>query len=247
MLLLILLILPEVTVADDSNGIFDTAVKEFQNNNMTRAAELFQQASLNSSKKPQSLYNLGVIASRQKHWGESIGYFRKALTLSPRDRDTRQNLKLALAQVPANQKTTESNWNLYRNLVLSQGTFRDFMIVLFLAMTWFLYNLLKILRLRKNDETPPLSMLIIWGGLFVLTFLLSASKFVDNLDTRITITQAKGSVRSGPDANTAELGAATEGQEFLALDKEGNWFQIRLNDGTIGWVESTQAMVTSEN
>ncbi|MCC6276950.1 MAG: SH3 domain-containing protein [Oligoflexia bacterium] len=243
--LFILLILPEVTIADDPSQIFNQAVREFQSGNLTRSVELFKSAADQPRTRAQSYYNLGIIALRQKQFGLAAAYLRKGLNFQPRDPQGRMALRSALEQIPEAARYAESNWGIFRKLVLSQGTLREFLIVLFFAMTWFLFNLYKFLQSHKDNPGAWPSLLIVWGILFVLSLGLATSKLVDQTTRRVTIVAPSSALKSGPDSTTADIARVTEGLEFAVIETQPGWFQVRSKDGSIGWVSENQAILTT--
>jgi hypothetical protein len=48
-------------------------------------------------------------------------------------------------------------------------------------------------------------------------------------------------VREGPSLSAAEVGEATPGKSYTIVGQEQDWYEITLDDGTVGWVSSQYA------
>ena len=55
----------------------------------------------------------------------------------------------------------------------------------------------------------------------------------------MTITGSKVNIRSGPGTNYGIITTLTQGTTVKAIGKQGNWYQIQLPNGKIGWVYYT--------
>ncbi|MGI8420060.1 MAG: PEGA domain-containing protein [Candidatus Levyibacteriota bacterium] len=65
----------------------------------------------------------------------------------------------------------------------------------------------------------------------------SANKRVTILNTPIGILK----VREGPSLSATEVGQAIPGKSYTVVGEEADWYEISLDDGTVGWVSSRYA------
>jgi hypothetical protein len=59
-----------------------------------------------------------------------------------------------------------------------------------------------------------------------------------NLIEEVVITKS-GNVRKGFGTEFGIIGKVTDGQEFLVINKSGDWNKIALSDGSIGWINNS--------
>lgn len=53
-------------------------------------------------------------------------------------------------------------------------------------------------------------------------------------------------VRSEPNSTSSKIGAAAGGHKYVIISEDNGWCQIKLEDGTIGWVSGKMGSITRE-
>jgi len=233
--------------------LLNEGINAYQQGQWDLAREKFSQLLGDKRWEFVGLYNLGNVATRQKHFGEALGYFRRALALKPQDKDTWFNYRFVLNNTP-NQLALGrnlSNYEFIRNEYLNRFSFTQSLIVLFFASLFMLWNLYKYIRNYKfkgeEDKSlgvPPL-LLIIWGILFLVSISSSTLKLIDTFTERGTIVVAKVDLRSGPSETNASMSELTEGLEVLVQSDEKDWKQVTHPNGLTGWVPKNSIMTTT--
>jgi tetratricopeptide (TPR) repeat protein len=96
-----------------SKANYNLGVCYFRMNDLESAANAFDGALKNKQDIPSlmqsSLYNKGVILSRENKLEESIAWYKKALALDPADKDCRFNLQKALEEKRKKEKENNKN------------------------------------------------------------------------------------------------------------------------------------------
>lgn len=211
--------------------------------NYQKAIELYSTL-LKEGQSADIYYNLGNAYYRTEEITQAILAYERALLLSPGDADIRFNLQLARTKtidkmVPQSEFFVVT-W--YRSLVnqMSVDGWAYTSIVL-LALTI-------ILALLYLFSSPVwLRKVGFFGGLLTLLFFVLANLFawqqkqtLMHRDGAIVIGSAVP-VKSTPAASGTDLFILHEGTKVTVTDDTmSDWREIRMPDGKVGWVETTQ-------
>jgi tetratricopeptide (TPR) repeat protein len=232
--------------------LLNEGINAYQQGQWDTAREKFSQLLGEQRWQFVGLYNLGNVAMRQKHLGEALGFYRRALNLKPQDSDTWFNYRFVLNSLPNRPAFNKlSSYEYLRQEFLSHFSFNQSLIVLFFASLFLLWNLLKYVRKykagREEDKglVAPSPMLIVWGILFLVTLVASSLKLVDSYTERGTIVITKVDLRSGPGENNASMLELSEGIEVIVQSSVNGWKQVSQSSGLTGWIPDTTLMLTS--
>jgi len=214
--------------------------------NYQKAIKLYS-ALLNEGPSADLYYNLGNAYYRTEEITQAILAYERALLLSPGDADIRFNLQLARTKtidkmVPQSEFFVVT-W--YRSLVnqLSVDGWAYMAMVLLAAaiVLALLYLFASAVWLRKVG---------FFGGLLALLFFALSNLFA--WQQKQTLTHRDGAivigsavpVKSTPASNGTDLFILHEGTKVTVTDDTmTDWKEIRMTDGKIGWVETSQIEV----
>ncbi|MFQ5754261.1 MAG: SH3 domain-containing protein, partial [bacterium] len=96
-----------------------------------------------------------------------------------------------------------------------------------------------------NDAIHRFSLIFSFGGRSdhfsnrrkkMVPFKKMAAKNVDEVKYMIIVNVKILNVRSGPGKKFRKIDQILKGQKFEAFEKSGNWWKIKLNSSTMGWV-----------
>jgi hypothetical protein len=169
----------------------------------------------------------------------AILYYEKAKKLNPGNEDINFNIKVT------NNKITDrieplpemfyKRW--YRNLVelFSVDNWARIVILSFILSLSFglLYVISQRVLLRKVG---------FWTGIiFFIISLISVLFSVQNYHTLQNNTEAiiftpTVTIKSSPDEKSIDLFVLHEGAKVQILDNIGNWYEIRIANGSVGWL-----------
>ena len=211
--------------------------------NYQKAIELYSTL-LKEGQSADIYYNLGNAYYRTEEITQAILAYERALLLSPGDADIRFNLQLARTKtidkmVPQSEffvvtwyrslvnQMSVDGWA-YTSLVLLALTIILSLLYLFSSPVW----------LRKVG---------FFGGLLSLLFFLLANLFAWQQKQTLMhrdgaiVTGSAVSVKSTPAASGTDLFILHEGTKVIVTDDTmSDWREIRMPDGKVGWVETTQ-------
>ena len=184
-------------------------------------------------------YNLGNAYFKNQAIPSAILYYEKALKLKPNDEDIRYNLEVANTKIvdkiePVPELFFKTWWRSFYNMFnantwarISVGGFIFFIVLL------SFYLLSRYIRLRK---------LAFFSGLVVLfitafTFIIASRKYhnLQNQGEAIVFTPTI-TVKSSPNANSVDLFVIHEGSKLQLKDKVGDWYEIKIANGSVGWL-----------
>ena len=137
-----------------SNPVLESGINAFQQGHFEEAKQIFSKLMVDPSWRFAALYNLGNTAVRQKHLGEALGFYTRAMRVNPHDKDTQDNFKFVLSSLGARRLTAPpSNFDIFRHQILDRFTFGEGLALTLLGSLFFLYGLLHFVKRKKADES----------------------------------------------------------------------------------------------
>lgn len=187
-------------------------------------------------------FNLGNAEYRQKHYGQAILAYQRALHLDPGHDDARQSLLVARAHIFDRFDPTSSSavvgWmadQVHAHSVFWWGAWT--FVFLFLVFAAFsVYFFARRTWLRKFG---------FFFALFCLLLMFSAAscgyiqrdRFLNNTDAVIMVTETP--FYTAPSAKANVQATLHEGTTVIVLETSGNdWSRVVLPDGKEGWLTS---------
>lgn len=189
---------------------------------------------------PELYYNLGNSYYKQNVISRAILNYEKALLLAPNDDDIKYNLDLCnrlvidkIEKIPGFFITgwIRSIKNLFSSDFWAIISIVSFGIAL-LFISFYLYS-----------NSIGFKKLSFWVG-FVIVILSVISLIFSNQqkqnilsgNTAIVISPSV-TVKSSPDISGTDLFVIHEGTKVWIDDKVSNWNEIKLSDGSVGWLK----------
>lgn len=189
----------------------------------------------------QLYYNLGNASFKSNDIPSAILYYEKAKKLRPNDENIDFNLKLAnskivdkIEQVP--QLFIKRWWTTLFNLLSL-----DALAMLSIASFTLFFVLLSIFLFAGPLKVRKIAF---WIGVGFL--VLSVSSFgIAQRKHHALVTQKEAivftpavTVKSSPDENSVDLFVVHEGAKVTILDTIGTWQEIRIGNGSEGWIKA---------
>ncbi|MFO8000209.1 MAG: tetratricopeptide repeat protein [Marinilabilia sp.] len=211
-----------------------------------KAIEKYEEVIQSGLESANLYYNLGNAYYKTDQLPNAILNYERALLLAPQDRDIRHNLDLAYNQTADDIEQVESffisEWfRDLRNLNDSDGwaIWSMAAFILFLAALGF-YFFGRNIALKKTAFSLALILLITSATTF--TFSYYQKEKLENRDHAI-IFASSVNIKSSPDQSGTNLFVLHEGTKVELLNNLGEWWNVRLEDGSEGWIHESDIEV----
>lgn len=228
--------------ADENSDLFEKGNLAFASKYYQQAIESYEKILSNGLESAELYYNLGSAYYKQKDYPSAILYFEKAKKLDPGDEDINHNLKVANTKIIDKIEDLPEFflltwWRNFRN-IFSFNTWAILSIIfIIIALCLFGFYLFStVLRRRK---------LAFWTSLVFFLFMLTSILCAQSQYHNITSTKEgiiftpSVTAKSSPDINSTDLFVIHEGTKIQIMDTVGEWTEIKIASGSIGWVNTT--------
>lgn len=241
-ILMILLLSFLGSFAQNTNNIAQ-ANEMYSEGEYLQAAHLYEQILLEQGVAPELYYNLGNAYFKANEIGRSILNYERALRLDPHFQDALYNLTLARTKVIDNIAEEEpffvKRWinNMENRYTSNQWLYVSWTLFVLCLIGFLLFVFGKSRSLRKTSFT--LAIIVLLLSAFSLTFSITRKKqFLNHNDAIVMIGII--SVKSSPDRSGTDLFELHEGTKVNIKSSLGDWVEIVIGDGRLGWVEKRQ-------
>jgi tetratricopeptide (TPR) repeat protein len=218
--------------------LFTRANTHYQEQNFAEAQILYDSIVSSGYNNAETFYNLANTHYRQGNIGLAILNYEKALKLDPTDQDAQHNLELAKQQTvdEFNVVPTPPLRRVFNDVasIFTSGTWTVIALAVF-----FLALMAAMLFLFKSRSSILLSAFIV---AFILGFICEGfayGMYVLESEQFAVVTAANTYVKSAPADGSTDLYILHEGTKVKVLDTFEGWQKVRLPDGKLGWVTSS--------
>ena len=202
------------------------------------AIEIYESLLKSYGASPELYYNLGNAYYKTGKTAQAILYYERALLIKPGDSDIRFNLELARAQTDHIEPLEEffmKKWGRVVQNLLAVDTWAMIGIVSFLlficCLVLFFFS--KWMYLKKAGFY--LGILLFTTVIFANIFAYNQKNELENRRAAIVFTPTI-TAKSLPDNSGTDLFQLHEGTKVFIRRSSGDWNEIMLEDGNIGWV-----------
>lgn len=240
------LLFSATTLAQNFEKQLFQAQESYANSKYDTAALIYQSIIDSGYQSPELYYNLGNAYFKLQEIPSAILYYEKALKLRPSDENIQYNLQLCNTLIPDRIEDVPRiffiRWyqSLYNYFPIDTWAYIG--LILFASFSF----LLLIFFLSHRSTWKKLGF---WSATFVLflslfSFFLTYQKYASfkNHDEAIIFTPSI-TVKSSPAKNSVDLFVIHEGTKVTILDQVGNWKKIKIQNGSIGWLESENLQI----
>ncbi|MFA5974086.1 MAG: SH3 domain-containing protein [Lentimicrobiaceae bacterium] len=218
------------------------AAKAYNNKQYPEAITLYDKIIADGYESYALYYNLGNAYFRNNQNAPAVLYYEKALKLSPNNEDIKHNIEVVnsklsdkVEQVP--ELFYKRWWKQLLNIMDIDAMAITNIILLTLALLLFsIYIAVSGILIRK---------LSFWTGIaFFLLFsigIIAASQrnyYLTN-NHEAVIFEPTVNIKSSPDENSKDIFVLHEGTKVTLLDVVSNWQEIRIANGSTGWIKTS--------
>ncbi|WP_430814858.1 tetratricopeptide repeat protein [Carboxylicivirga sp. RSCT41] len=233
-------------IANAQDERFEEGNQQYSDGNFQAAIDTYN-GILSTGVESGALYfNLGNAYYKNGELANAILNYERALLLKPHDKDVKYNLELAYTQTTDKIESVDefflSKWVIdFRNKATSDtwsyiGVI-CFILTLVMAALFFFSNSV---LLKKAGFYLGVGLLA--GTLITLSFSYRQKSKLVNRNHAIVFSPSL-TVKSSPNANGTEIFILHEGTKVEIISTLGQWKEIQIADGTVGWVEDTSITI----
>ncbi len=239
---LCLLLLPALRAATDADSLVIAGNRYYMQKDYEKAAACYIKV-VNMGYGAADLYfNLGNAWFKLNNFPKAILYYEKARLLNPADDDIRQNLMIANTRI-VDKIDAIPDFFLKRWLNQLTGFFiPDQWAVISLCLfalslaAFFVYMTGRKYLVRKSGFI---------AGVITLAFSVSGILLMQNRKGIINnshgaiVMSPSVTVKSSPDLQGTSVFVLHEGTKVTVTDSLQQWKEVRIPDGNIGWLQSS--------
>jgi len=188
---------------------------------------------------PKLYYNLGNAWFKLNDMAAAILYYEKAKKLDPNNPDILHNLRIANSRIPDKIEEVPEIflvrwWNTFYNMfsVNSWARIGIGLFILFVVLGGIYFT-------GRGREIRKFAF---WTGLIVLALTifslgLAAQKYHYSKKVNEAIVFSPSvTVKSAPNKTSVDLFVVHEGTKVEITDEAGEWYEIEIANGSIGWL-----------
>lgn len=225
----------------DLNTLWQQAEQLYTEQRYDEAAESYRRL-LSYGSSAALYYNYANALFKAGELGPAILNYERALRLDPSNENIQFNLKyandaktdkiepiqpfFAKQWIDALESTLTSNQWAYTSIIAFIVTLTLILLYLFGKLTW----------LRKTAFFTAIASLII--TIISLTYSFTSKTHALQRNDAIVMTGSV-SVKSSPDDSGTEVFVIHEGTKVEIRSSVGDWYEIKIADGNIGWLTSS--------
>ncbi len=229
----ILLISGSAPASADVASLFGQANACYEKGNCADAIRSYEEIIENGVRDPAVYYNLGNAYYKNNQLGRAVLAYKRALRLSSRDADIKNNLEYVLSFIKEERPKSPIEKLLDRlfNIVSLNA------LTLFVHYTYIL--LFIILAVYLFVKRKPLFWINVSLGIMLL---LSGAWLYGRIYSREIIKKAvvivtQGQVRNGPGEDYSVAFTVPEGKELVIIERRNPWYEIGVKEkGIRGWI-----------
>jgi len=240
-IILFLLTFVSVHAENQHNEWLDSANQAYINGDYARAINQYEMILEQGYESAALYYNLGNAYYKQNIIDQAILNYERALLLKPHDEDIKYNLEMAnRLTVDRIEKLPEFFLDVWIRNCMNWFSSNHWAIISISAFVLALIFISIYLYTRKYGVKKFsfwLGLIFILITILALIFAYQQKKKIIVKDTAIVMSPSV-TVKSSPDVSGTDLFVIHEGTKVWLQDKVGDWKEIKLSDGSKGWLRA---------
>lgn len=214
----------------------------YSEGNFTKALESYEKLLKEEGESAEIYYNIGNCFYKLNKIASAILNYERALLLDPGNGDVRFNLEIAklktVDQIDPLKEFFLTEWiaNLQNLLGTNQWAYLGLICFILLIGMLVLFFFSRKIILKKLGFYMGIALLVLTITSNIFSY--KQKEKLTNRDTAIifapTIT-----IKSSPDNSGTDLFPLHEGTKVKIKSKLGDWYEIIIADGNVGWIQSS--------
>jgi len=240
-LLLLILSFIVLTATADQQAVIQKANTAYQAGFYENAAKLYEQVIKDGYASSELYYNLGNAYFKADKFPSAILNYERALKLDPSNEDIIYNLKVAnnqiIDKIDQLPKLFYERWWESLKQLLSPDAWAVTTIILFVVffIVIAIFLLSTSVGLRRVLLISGLLLLFVTGIFFIFAYETSEEA---REHREAIVFEPTLPVKSSPEETGIDLFVIHEGLKVQVIDELTGWREIRIANGSKGWVKS---------
>ena len=239
-LLTVILLVAFHAIAQNPEQLAAQAAIAYNEKQYAVSIELYNKI-IDSGYESYSLYyNLGNAYFRNNDNTEAILFYEKAFKIAPNNDDIKHNIEVANSKlIDKVEKVPELSYKRWWKYLLNMMNI-DVLAILNILL---LSSGLLLVALYIAVSNTLIRKITFWTGL-VLIFLFGIGTIAASQRNHYLTTQHEAivfeptvNIKSSPDENSKDIFVLHEGTKVVLLDVVADWQEIRIANGSIGWIK----------
>lgn len=240
-LIFIFLLTCYVANADNNQLLIEEAGKLYNEGTYDQALELYLKVLENGFESAELYYNIANTHFKMNDLAPAILYYEKAAKINPSDEDIQFNLAIANSRIIDKIETVpEMFYKRWWNSLIFTFSVDGWAVISLVAFVLLLVSVLcfylfDVVTIKKTAFWTGIAFFII----SVSTFALANQKYNSfKKDHEAIVFTPTVTVKSSPAENSIDLFVIHEGTKVQITDNVGDWTEIRIANGTVGWLKT---------
>jgi tetratricopeptide (TPR) repeat protein len=227
------------TFAEES--LFMQANEEYKNGNYLVSISLYDSIISNELQSSELFYNLGNCYYKTQDWANAIWHYEKSLKLNTNNKYASHNLELTkLRTIDRIEAIPQLFYKTWWNNVVRLFTTKTWKILAILCV-WIvlIIQLLNRFINYKKKCSPAF-----FNTLAIIFICIAYFSYQENYSkTEVIIFSSSVVVNSAPIGNSTNLFSLHSGTKVELVDQIGDWINIKLTNGSSGWIKETDCKI----
>ena len=227
--------------ASDANiDLFKKGNDQYEQKNYRGAIDSYQNVMQNKFESSQLYFNLGNAYFKINDYTQAIYFYEKAKRLNPSDEDISFNLALANTKIIDKIEVLPEIfivrwWNAFCNMFSSNQwsvILIGFIALFLIFMGFYLFS--NTYGVKRTSFYIGLSLFIVLG----IVYFANNYQYSRRMNEREAIVfNPTVNIKASPDENSNTIFVIHEGSKIQITDKIGSWFEIKIQNGSKGWIK----------
>jgi len=226
---------------NDYQLLYKIGNQQYNEANFDSALVVYNKIYESGHTSAELLYNIGNAHFKLRQIPAAILFYEKALKLSPNDADVMHNLSIANSRIvdkiePVPQLFFKNWWDTFYKMFSA-----DWWAIISLISLGALLLLTFVFIVSESRSSRKISFFL--GLIFLLittgTIGMASQKYyyTKTVNEAIIFTPTI-TVKSSPSASSVDLFVLHEGTKVSLLDEVDGWKEIKIANGSVGWMPS---------
>lgn len=240
-IVIILFLILQSAFAQDLYKLITDGNNDYVNGDFESAIEKYHAVLDSGYQSPELFYNLGNAYFKSHKLTMALVEYERAILLDPNDEEIKYNLALArqyvVDEIDVLPELLLKKW--YKTfitiLTIDQWAFISLGAFILSLGLLLIYLFIRNMNLRKLSFWLSVALIVISVTTYV--FAYHQKKNVYDNDWAIILSPSV-TIKGSPDNSGTDLFQLHEGTKVKIIDQLGDWREIKLSDGNVGWLRS---------